>query len=220
MMILGYSIFGHSIFGYYAGRPQQAELRSAQRQRLSHAEGKQHHTPYYPIIPIPVHILPMIYIFYPIFTYIFYVNCLPILPYTHTGGELYNESAHHQPRLLPLQTRTIRYTHHIICMLFMIFIIFYDFYDFYIPTITPHPLTPSPPHPPPFMLLYISYNIEYNNLGRIGGDSGLSTEGVKYAKELAEFVETKLCKDEGGFNRCFGMINLGFICIYGSNSRV
>ncbi|KAJ1430670.1 6-phosphofructo-2-kinase-domain-containing protein, partial [Ochromonadaceae sp. CCMP2298] len=39
---------------------------------------------------------------------------------------------------------------------------------------------------------------EYNNLGRIGGDSGLSFHGVKYAEKLAEFVETKLSKDESG----------------------
>ena len=39
---------------------------------------------------------------------------------------------------------------------------------------------------------------EYNNLGRIGGDSGLSEHGVKYAEKLAEFVEEKLVKDAQG----------------------
>jgi len=39
---------------------------------------------------------------------------------------------------------------------------------------------------------------EYNNLGRIGGDSGLSPEGVKYAQKLAEFVERKINKDASG----------------------
>lgn len=39
---------------------------------------------------------------------------------------------------------------------------------------------------------------EYNNLGRIGGDSGLSEHGVKYAEKLAEFVEKKILHDESG----------------------
>ena len=30
---------------------------------------------------------------------------------------------------------------------------------------------------------------EYNAIGRIGGDSGLSAHGVNYAKKFAEFVE-------------------------------
>ena len=30
---------------------------------------------------------------------------------------------------------------------------------------------------------------EYNAIGRIGGDSGLSTHGVNYARKLADFVE-------------------------------
>jgi hypothetical protein len=39
---------------------------------------------------------------------------------------------------------------------------------------------------------------EYNAIGRIGGDSGLSTHGVNYAKKLAEFVEENIVKDKGG----------------------
>ena len=39
---------------------------------------------------------------------------------------------------------------------------------------------------------------EYNNLGRIGGDSGLSEHGVKYAEKLAEFVESKVVRDAEG----------------------
>jgi hypothetical protein len=51
-----------------------------------------------------------------------------------------------------------------------------------------------------YFLFPISYLVEYNNLGRIGGDSGLSFHGVQYAEKLAEFVETKMSYDEGGFN--------------------
>eukprot|EP00596_Hydrurales_sp_CCMP1899_P002298 CAMPEP_0119035422 /NCGR_PEP_ID=MMETSP1177-20130426/2404_1 /TAXON_ID=2985 /ORGANISM="Ochromonas sp, Strain CCMP1899" /LENGTH=503 /DNA_ID=CAMNT_0006993635 /DNA_START=129 /DNA_END=1640 /DNA_ORIENTATION=- len=42
---------------------------------------------------------------------------------------------------------------------------------------------------------------EYNAIGRIGGDSGLSTHGINYAKNLAEFVEDNIslsCKDSNG----------------------
>mmetsp|Transcript_24660 Transcript_24660/g.41145 ORF Transcript_24660/g.41145 Transcript_24660/m.41145 type:complete len:542 (-) Transcript_24660:1051-2676(-) len=39
---------------------------------------------------------------------------------------------------------------------------------------------------------------EYNNLGRIGGDSGLSNHGLAYAKKLAEFVETDIVRDSEG----------------------
>jgi len=42
---------------------------------------------------------------------------------------------------------------------------------------------------------------EYNNLGRIGGDSSLAFHGVKYAEKLAEFVETKITKDANGNDR-------------------
>jgi broad specificity phosphatase PhoE len=33
---------------------------------------------------------------------------------------------------------------------------------------------------------------EYNAIGRIGGDSGLSDHGIAYAKALAEFVDKKV----------------------------
>lgn len=36
---------------------------------------------------------------------------------------------------------------------------------------------------------------EYNDLGRIGGDSGLTTHGIEYAKKLAEYVEQVITKD-------------------------
>jgi len=39
---------------------------------------------------------------------------------------------------------------------------------------------------------------EYNDLGRIGGDSGLTNHGVNYARKLAEFVDKKIVKDEKG----------------------
>ena len=39
---------------------------------------------------------------------------------------------------------------------------------------------------------------EYNNLGRIGGDSGLSEHGVKYAEKLADFVEHRIVRDANG----------------------
>ena len=39
---------------------------------------------------------------------------------------------------------------------------------------------------------------EYNAMGRIGGDSGLSPHGVKYARNLAGFVSDHICKDESG----------------------
>ena len=39
---------------------------------------------------------------------------------------------------------------------------------------------------------------KYNDLGRIGGDSGLSDHGVKYAHKLAEFVENKIVRDAQG----------------------
>ena len=42
---------------------------------------------------------------------------------------------------------------------------------------------------------------EYNNLGRIGGDSSLAYHGVKYAGKLAEFVETTITKDANGNDR-------------------
>ena len=37
---------------------------------------------------------------------------------------------------------------------------------------------------------------EYNAVGRIGGDSGLSAHGLAYAHKLAEFVEEKICHDD------------------------
>ena len=39
---------------------------------------------------------------------------------------------------------------------------------------------------------------EYNAIGRIGGDSGLSPHGVAYARALAVFVENKICRNESG----------------------
>jgi len=36
---------------------------------------------------------------------------------------------------------------------------------------------------------------EYNALGRIGGDSGLSGHGLAYARALADFVDEAICKD-------------------------
>jgi broad specificity phosphatase PhoE len=36
---------------------------------------------------------------------------------------------------------------------------------------------------------------EYNDLGRIGGDSGLTEHGIKYAQKLAEFVDQNIVKD-------------------------
>jgi len=39
---------------------------------------------------------------------------------------------------------------------------------------------------------------EYNAVGRIGGDSGLSEYGVSYAQKLAEFVNTHITKDKNG----------------------
>jgi 6-phosphofructo-2-kinase len=44
------------------------------------------------------------------------------------------------------------------------------------------------------MYMYVNRHgqSEYNAVGRIGGDSGLSPHGVAYARSLAEFVETKV----------------------------
>lgn len=39
---------------------------------------------------------------------------------------------------------------------------------------------------------------EYNDRGRIGGDSGLTDHGRAYAKALAEHVDTKIARDEHG----------------------
>lgn len=39
---------------------------------------------------------------------------------------------------------------------------------------------------------------EYNQLGKIGGDSGLTDEGRAYARKLAEYAEKKICRDERG----------------------
>ena len=39
---------------------------------------------------------------------------------------------------------------------------------------------------------------EYNECGRIGGDSGLSQHGTNYAHKLAEFVHEKIIKDSEG----------------------
>ncbi len=39
---------------------------------------------------------------------------------------------------------------------------------------------------------------EYNAIGRIGGDSGISSYGLEYAKALASFVEEKITHDEDG----------------------
>jgi broad specificity phosphatase PhoE len=36
---------------------------------------------------------------------------------------------------------------------------------------------------------------EYNSVGKIGGDSGLTTHGFNYAKRLADFVDTKVSND-------------------------
>jgi broad specificity phosphatase PhoE len=41
---------------------------------------------------------------------------------------------------------------------------------------------------------------EYNSIGRIGGDSGLSVHGLAYARELATFVEKKITRGENGKN--------------------
>jgi broad specificity phosphatase PhoE len=39
---------------------------------------------------------------------------------------------------------------------------------------------------------------EYNDLGRIGGDSGLTKHGLAYARALSEYVEKKVKRDENG----------------------
>ncbi|KAJ8614209.1 hypothetical protein CTAYLR_001110 [Chrysophaeum taylorii] len=39
---------------------------------------------------------------------------------------------------------------------------------------------------------------EYNVLGKIGGDSGLSPEGDRFARALARFAETEICVDGNG----------------------
>lgn len=39
---------------------------------------------------------------------------------------------------------------------------------------------------------------EYNDLGRIGGDSGLTVHGVNYARKLAEFVDQRIVHDKDG----------------------
>jgi broad specificity phosphatase PhoE len=41
---------------------------------------------------------------------------------------------------------------------------------------------------------------EYNDLGRIGGDSGLTVHGLRYAQKLAEFVDKNIVKDKNGEN--------------------
>lgn len=42
---------------------------------------------------------------------------------------------------------------------------------------------------------------DYNAIGRIGGDSGLSVHGVNYARKLAEFVEENITLSKPGKNR-------------------
>lgn len=37
---------------------------------------------------------------------------------------------------------------------------------------------------------------EYNVLGKIGGDSGLSKDGVEYSRKLAQFVKDEVCRDK------------------------
>jgi broad specificity phosphatase PhoE len=39
---------------------------------------------------------------------------------------------------------------------------------------------------------------EYNTVGRIGGDSGLTDHGINYAKKLAIFADEVMSKDEEG----------------------
>ena len=39
---------------------------------------------------------------------------------------------------------------------------------------------------------------EYNDLGRIGGDSGLTVHGLRYAQKLAEFVDKNIVKGKDG----------------------
>ncbi len=39
---------------------------------------------------------------------------------------------------------------------------------------------------------------EYNDLGRIGGDSGLTEHGLAYARRLADFVDRNIVKDKEG----------------------
>ena len=45
---------------------------------------------------------------------------------------------------------------------------------------------------------------EYNVLGKIGGDSGLSPNGVKYAKRLAQFAKDYIAKGGGDSNEADG----------------
>lgn len=39
---------------------------------------------------------------------------------------------------------------------------------------------------------------EYNEVGRIGGDSGLTFHGKQYGMKLAEFAKNVICRDEQG----------------------
>lgn len=39
---------------------------------------------------------------------------------------------------------------------------------------------------------------EYNLVGRIGGDSGLTKDGDAYARKLAEYAEETITKDSQG----------------------
>ncbi len=42
---------------------------------------------------------------------------------------------------------------------------------------------------------------EYNLLGKIGGDSGLTPPGVEYARRLAQFAKEQIAKTEDGKER-------------------
>lgn len=47
---------------------------------------------------------------------------------------------------------------------------------------------------------------EYNVLGKIGGDSGLSPEGDRFAQALARFCETEICVDHAGLYGPKGLV--------------
>ena len=53
-------------------------------------------------------------------------------------------------------------------------------------------------HPSPLPVLTRHGQSEYNAIGRIGGDSGLSGHGVAYAKALGDFVAKKVSSSQWG----------------------
>ena len=69
---------------------------------------------------------------------------------------------------------------------------------------------------PPLPVLTRHGQSEYNAIGRIGGDSGLSGHGVAYAKALGDFVAKKVSSNEDGSREDIDiyLCSLSSLCVW------